>query len=179
MILVARFRQSTSGGGSPPQGLFWTAQLFWCLSSPAPETPWRRIRVSTEGPLWGHSRFVLGAIGSFLKPLCGHLSPKVVKISQNRLLIEGSKGLGWIERRCFIGGDGGQFPSPRAFERRRLPPLGPAPFRGGLAGGSPSFPTRNPALISKRAGRGLGRRVRLAPSPAHHARIPPPPGAEC
>ena len=38
--------------------------------------------VSTEGPSWGHSRVVLGAIGSFLEPFCGYLSPKIDKVSE-------------------------------------------------------------------------------------------------
>jgi hypothetical protein len=33
-------------------------------------------RHPTAGPSWGHSKVVLGAIGSFLEPFCGHLSPK-------------------------------------------------------------------------------------------------------
>ena len=36
--------------------------------------------------MWGHSRFVLGAIGSFLEPLCGHLSPKIDKVSEELTL---------------------------------------------------------------------------------------------
>ena len=32
--------------------------------------------------MWGHSRFVLGAIGSFLEPFCGHLSPKIDKVPE-------------------------------------------------------------------------------------------------
>ena len=35
--------------------------------------------LTTRGPTWGHSRFVLGAIGSFLEPFCGHLSPKLTR----------------------------------------------------------------------------------------------------
>ena len=41
---------------------------------------------STRGPSWGHSRCVLGAIGSFLEPFCGHLSPKNDKVSENMTL---------------------------------------------------------------------------------------------
>ena len=33
-------------------------------------------RHPTAGPSWGHSKVVLGAIGSSLEPFCGHLSPK-------------------------------------------------------------------------------------------------------
>ena len=36
---------------------------------------------STEGPSWGHPMLVLGALGSFLEPFCGHLLPKVDKVS--------------------------------------------------------------------------------------------------
>ena len=40
----------------------------------------------TQTPSWGHSRFVLGAIGSFLEPFCGHLSPKMDKVSEKLTL---------------------------------------------------------------------------------------------
>ena len=43
---------------------------------------------ATEGPSWGDPRFIFGANSSFLEPFSGLLSPKVVKISQHRLLIE-------------------------------------------------------------------------------------------
>ena len=42
--------------------------------------------MSTEGPSWGHSKVVLGAIRSFLKPFCGHLSPKIDKVSEESTL---------------------------------------------------------------------------------------------
>ena len=45
--------------------------------------------------MWGHSRFVLGAIGSYLEPSCGYLSPKVDKSSVNWLLVYPAKGLAW------------------------------------------------------------------------------------
>ena len=32
---------------------------------------------TTKGPMWGHPMPVLGALGSFLEPFCGHLSPKL------------------------------------------------------------------------------------------------------
>ena len=35
----------------------------------------------TRGPSWGHPRVVLGTIGSFLEPFCGHFSPKIDKVS--------------------------------------------------------------------------------------------------
>ena len=37
--------------------------------------------VSTEGPMWGHPMPVLGALSPFLEPFCGHLSPKLDKVS--------------------------------------------------------------------------------------------------
>ena len=37
--------------------------------------------IPTEGPTWGHPMLVLGAICSFLEPFCGHLSPKLDKVS--------------------------------------------------------------------------------------------------
>ena len=37
--------------------------------------------VPTRGPSWGHPRVVLGTIGAFLEPFCGHLSPKNDKVS--------------------------------------------------------------------------------------------------
>ena len=35
---------------------------------------------TTEGPLWGHPRCGLGAVGAVLEPFCGHLSPKIDKV---------------------------------------------------------------------------------------------------
>jgi hypothetical protein len=46
------------------------------------------LNPTTEGPSWGHSKVVLGAIRSFLEPFCEHLSPNVIKIFKNRHLIE-------------------------------------------------------------------------------------------
>ena len=37
---------------------------------------------TTEGPLWGHSSVVLGAIVPFLEPFCGHLSSEIDKVSE-------------------------------------------------------------------------------------------------
>ena len=34
-----------------------------------------------RGPSWGHPNVVLGAILSFFEPFCGHLSPKIDKVS--------------------------------------------------------------------------------------------------
>ena len=47
-------------------------------------TPERAL--STEGPSWGHSKVVLGAIRSFLEPFCGHLSSKIDKVSEELTL---------------------------------------------------------------------------------------------
>ena len=33
-----------------------------------------------KGPMWGYPRLVLGALGSFLEPFCGHVLPKVDKL---------------------------------------------------------------------------------------------------
>ena len=46
----------------------------------------------TKGPMWGYPRFVLGAIGSFLEPFCGHLSPKLDKVSEELTLRYPHKG---------------------------------------------------------------------------------------
>ena len=40
----------------------------------------RHAWFSTEGPLWGHPRCGLGAVGVVLEPFCGHLSPKIDKV---------------------------------------------------------------------------------------------------
>ena len=40
-----------------------------------------RLSYTTEGPMWGHPMPVLGALGPFLEPFCGHLSPKLDKVS--------------------------------------------------------------------------------------------------
>ena len=42
--------------------------------------------MTTEGPSWGHFRVVLGAIGSFLKAFCGHLLPKIDRVSEKLTL---------------------------------------------------------------------------------------------
>ena len=43
---------------------------------PPPPPP----QVSTKGPMWWYPRLVLGALGSFLEPFCGHLLPKVDRL---------------------------------------------------------------------------------------------------
>ena len=42
--------------------------------------------VATKGPMWGHPMLVLGALCSFLEPFCGHLSPKIDKVSEELTL---------------------------------------------------------------------------------------------
>ena len=42
--------------------------------------------VATDGPWWGHPMLVLEALCSFLEPFCGHLSPKVDKVSEELTL---------------------------------------------------------------------------------------------
>ena len=41
----------------------------------------REVIVTTEDPMWGHPMPVLGALSPFLEPFCGHLSPKLDKVS--------------------------------------------------------------------------------------------------
>ena len=36
---------------------------------------------TTRDPSWGHPRCGLGAVGAVLEPFCGHLSPKIDKVS--------------------------------------------------------------------------------------------------
>ena len=36
---------------------------------------------ATKGPMWGYPRCGLGAVGVVLEPFCGHLSPKLDKVS--------------------------------------------------------------------------------------------------
>ena len=87
------------------------------------------LQCSTEGPSWGHSKAVLGAISSFLEPLCGHLSPKNDKVSEEltfaippRRALRGSWGLqrfrpasrilttnGSLHARLFVGVSQSQF----------------------------------------------------------------------
>ena len=50
------------------------------LAREADRDPHQR-RPATEGPMWGHPMLVLGALCSFLEPFCGHLSPKLDKVS--------------------------------------------------------------------------------------------------
>ena len=50
---------------------------------------------TTEGPSWGHSKVVLGAIRSFVEPFCGRLSPKIDKVSKkNDFEIPSRRALG-------------------------------------------------------------------------------------
>ena len=35
---------------------------------------------TTKGPMWGYPRLVLGALGSFLEPFCGHVLPRVDRL---------------------------------------------------------------------------------------------------
>ena len=41
---------------------------------------------ATKDPMWGYPVFVLGAIGSFLEPFCGYLSPKIDKVYEKMTL---------------------------------------------------------------------------------------------
>ena len=43
-------------------------------------------KVTAEGPMWGHPMPVLGALSPFLEPFCGHLSPKIDKVSEKLTL---------------------------------------------------------------------------------------------
>ena len=54
------------------------------------------LNFTTKGPMWGYPRFVLGAIGSFLEPFCGHLSPKIDKVSEELTLRYPHEGP-WVE----------------------------------------------------------------------------------
>jgi hypothetical protein len=35
--------------------------------------------------MWGYPRLVLGALGSFLEPFCGYLSPKIDKVYEKMI----------------------------------------------------------------------------------------------
>jgi hypothetical protein len=48
---------------------------------PEPISPWTPAAHTTPGPSWGHPNVVLGAILSLCEPFCGHLSPKMDKVS--------------------------------------------------------------------------------------------------
>ena len=41
---------------------------------------------ATRGPSWGHPMVALGTIRSLLEPFCGHLSPKIDKVSEELTL---------------------------------------------------------------------------------------------
>ena len=50
--------------------------------------------------MWGHSMLVLGALCSFLEPFCGHLSPKIDKVSEELTFeIPPRRALGGFTRR--------------------------------------------------------------------------------
>ena len=68
---------------STPSSLSPTSKAPLCSAGP----PWSKRgrqrllhHVSTKGPMWGYPRLVLGALGSFLEPFCGHVLPKVDKL---------------------------------------------------------------------------------------------------
>ena len=52
----------------------------------APRRATRESPIPTEGPMWGHPMPVLGALSPFLEPFCGHLSPKIDKVSEELTL---------------------------------------------------------------------------------------------
>jgi len=52
-----------------------TESVFAQNLNSKPNTP------TIEGPMWGHPMLVLGALFSLLEPFCGHLSPKIDKVS--------------------------------------------------------------------------------------------------
>ena len=65
---------------------------------------------STKGPMWGYPRLVLGALGSFLEPFCGHVLPKVDKI-YSKLTFElpprrALRGFTAMRSPCSVGGAG-------------------------------------------------------------------------
>ena len=59
--------------------LFWAGSANFCLTEQENCTHSKEYW-PTEGPLWGHSRCGLGAVGAVLEPFCGHLSPKIDKV---------------------------------------------------------------------------------------------------
>ena len=66
------------------------------------------FRVPTRGPSWGHPRFVVGAIGSFLEPFRGYLSSKMTNF--NELTSEYT-----LEGPCMNRGGGGALDAGPSF----------------------------------------------------------------
>ena len=60
---------------------FGTSLINSVISYPSSNPETRQVFLTTEGPMWGHPMPVLGALSPFLEPFCGHLSPKLDKVS--------------------------------------------------------------------------------------------------
>ena len=90
--------------------------LFLFLSLSLADLLDREYRVATEGPSWGHSKVVLGAISSFLEPFCRHLSPKIDKVSEELTLRYPH------EEPCVVPGPGRAFGNDR-IEGSHLRPI--------------------------------------------------------
>jgi hypothetical protein len=56
--------------------------VFRIREKTSKEAWWR----ATKGPMWGHPMLVLGALCPFLESICGHLSPKIDKVSEELTL---------------------------------------------------------------------------------------------
>jgi len=64
-----------------PLSLIAPPPLQLCSRSDGERSVTQIPRMTTEDPMWGHPMPVLGALSPFLEPFCGHLSPKLDKVS--------------------------------------------------------------------------------------------------
>ena len=80
----------------------------------ASEDRYPKVSLTTQTPMWGHSRFVLGAIGSFLEPFQGHLSPKIDKVSEKLTLRYPHEGPCVVLARCCRRSASGVDADPRS-----------------------------------------------------------------
>ena len=74
-ILSHQIDDTDSSGtelGSPPPFSTFSGSSQTVLNWKGPGT--------TKGPSWGYPMLVIGALGSFLEPICGHVLPKVDKL---------------------------------------------------------------------------------------------------
>ena len=60
------------------RGIFLRFPLVKGIRDSIPTGP---SKSPTKGPMWGHPRCGLGAVGAVLEPFCGHFSPKIDMVS--------------------------------------------------------------------------------------------------
>ena len=122
--------RSNGSNSTPPSGLSGCSSEFMARSR-------SNSAHTTEGPSWGHSKVVLGAIRSFLESFCGHLSPKIDKVSEE-LTLRSHEEPCVVRQSRLVSSLGLQVKIRKIFSA--VPAwLG---IRGGIKGGAIPFPMR-------------------------------------